>query len=336
MFMPPSVSLWVPLCCFSLSRCLWVSPVFPSVSLFTAPSLSLTLKLSGLSEVSVHAGPWMPDWELRLYSEGSSQLWEAETKFKQGTGITDLHFRENWGSGKRLEQWPAKGGRWHGEGTRVSQGHSHQNPRLGGEKQYQGFSGSQSPRRGVRFPLFRSSSLTAHSDVTFSSLVRGVRASFQWQEVPFSSLPPGWTTQLQNPQTPSPHHWPFPSKLLLFTASKGGDANDSRKEGFKHAFKSQKINGSERQMDRDGRNVVSRDWEIGRQKEEEMRVVGQRQYNRKGSWGGESREGKMETDKEVGRETGTLRDRWRGTVVQWLGFHTFNCQGQGFNPWSGS
>ena len=39
--------------------------------------------------------------------------------------------------------------------------------------------GSQLPRKGVKFPQFLSPSLTTPSDVTFSSLVRGVRASHQ-------------------------------------------------------------------------------------------------------------------------------------------------------------
>ena len=71
-------------------------------------------------------------------------------------------------------------------------------------------SGKQVTQERYQVSVFLSPSLTASSDVTFSSLVRGMRASLQWQEVSFSPLPPhlGWTTQPQNPQTPSPHHWP--------------------------------------------------------------------------------------------------------------------------------
>jgi len=84
---------------------------------------------------------------------------------------------------------------------------------------------------------------------------------------------------------------------------------------------------------------------VGR--EEEKRVGGSEAVQQEGVGGKVQRGKEMETDKKVGREIGTLGDRWRGTetpeetwgtslVVQWLGFHTLTVRGKDSIPGQGT
>lgn len=119
---------------------------------------------------------------------------------------------------------------------RVSQGHSGQNLGLvggkgGGEKLPRPVREANNPGEVLNFLLFLSFCFTAPSLTSHFPVWSEDEGLLPQQEVPFSSLPLGWTTQLGDP------HLHTTSALLLLTnhEGKGGDGkeNDDRKEAFK-------------------------------------------------------------------------------------------------------